>query len=170
MEQGQIRHISFSIILSTPTPSLTPSPYPSPASFTYSVNSPSQTDTTITLNWNGVTATNLGILSYYNVTYGISANGTYTTIGPIYGYKNTSYVVTGLNPSTTYYFTIQYVFGHIVPPNGYQYQTATSNKLDAKTTPQANLYSDWSPYATIALVIAVALGASAFVYIKKCKK
>ena len=167
----------------TPTPTLTPSssplhtppenpnshvsaaPSPSPASSAYTVNSPSQTDTSITLNWNGIGVSNLGQLSYYNLTYGASANGTYTTVGPIYGYKNTSYVVTGLNPNTTYYFTIQYVFGHI-SSNGYQYQTATSNTLEAKTTPITN-YSDWIPYAIIGIIL-VAVGASA-VYLKKRK-
>ncbi len=128
----------------TPTPTPVPSPSPTPTSTpsTYVVSSPSQTDTTITLTWNGVAATNLGILESYEINESTSQNGTFFTIATC-GYPQTSYTVTGLSPNTTYFFIVQYNLGHFDLN-----QSATSNLLEVNTTPTIAPAPSSSPILT----------------------
>lgn len=91
--------------------------------FSPTLTSPAQTETTVTLSW---TTSNDWLFSNYEVTYATSVNGPYYNLQTITNKDQTTVCVTGLSPSTDYYFVIQ--------DSGSMVGTTPSNTFEVKTT------------------------------------
>jgi len=116
--------------------------------FTPTVSSPAQTETTITLSW---TKSNDLIFGNYAVTYSTSVNGPYSTVATITDSSQTSYAVTGLNPSTPYYFIIKDTANNIIGSSTsssqvYQAYTVATPQISSPSKTSTTVSLHWSDY------------------------
>jgi hypothetical protein len=111
--------------------------------FTPTVSSPAQTENTITLSW---TKSNDILFTSYEVTYATFVNGPYYSVTTITDKSQTSYAITGLTPSTPYYFIIKDKSNDVISSS-----TSSSNTLQANTVPNPKISVTSTTQSTVSL-------------------
>lgn len=115
------------------------------------LNSPAQTETTVTLSW---TKSGDLLFSNYKVNYATSVNGQYTTLATIIDIDSTVQAVTGLHPSTDYYFQIQDTdtFGN-ANSTTLQATTKPNPEISVTSQTQTTVSIKWTDYNTYSSLV-----------------